>query len=502
MATDDILAEAADLAGANNHTVFLVGGFLRDLYMDKPGRDIDLAVSGNALDFAQKITGLLNGTFVPLDLINKVARVVFSRQNEKWQIDIAALKGGNIEEDLAARDFTINSLAVELPLYLKLSAKGGDMSGLPARKRWHGAIIDPFDGLTDLESKVVRATGNYVFEADPLRILRAIRLAGQLQFAIKPETITLMEKDRWLLDEIAGERLWEEMLGILSLTESYPWLALMDAIGVMAEIFPFIEKMRATGQNNYHTDNVWVHSLKTYQVIEEMYREMGTDGILTTDHGEELRQHLHGHLEGQLLAGRRRFQLLKLASLFHDAGKVDAQTVKEDGRIAFPGHYSAGLKYVNKITGRLKLSKTEELYLKNLVENHMYPLFLFINQPVGATAVHRFFNKLDKEVVDVLLLSLADVTATHSAGGRAQDLVRYRSFIGDLFYKYYFQPEQYVRMPALVNGTDLMEAFGLPPSRQVGSLLEKIAEAQVRGEITTREEALDLAARLLAQMKY
>ncbi|RJQ30018.1 MAG: HD domain-containing protein [Peptococcaceae bacterium] len=499
MTTKNILAEVAALAGAKNQKVFLVGGFLRDLYLGKPGRDIDLAVSGNSLDFAQKIAGLLNGTFIPLDLINKVARVVFIWQNERWQIDIAALKGGNIEEDLASRDFTINSMAVELPAYLKLSAKGSDTSGLPARKHWHNAIIDPFDGLTDLESKVVRATSNYAFEADPLRILRAIRLAGQLQFAIKPETITSMEKDRWLLDEISGERLWEEILGILSLPDSYPWLALMDAIGTIAEIFPFIEKMRATGQNNYHSDNVWAHSLNTYQVMENMCREMGTTGILTTDHGEELRQHLHGHLEGQLLAGRKRFQLLKLASLFHDAGKVDSQTIKEDGRISFPNHYLAGLTYVNEITGRLKLSKIEESYLRNLVENHMYPLFLFINQPVSATAIHRFFNKLGKEVVDVLLLSLADITATHSAGGKVQDLVRYRSFIGDLLYKYYFQPEQYVKMPALVNGADLMGVFGLPPSRQIGSLLDKITEAQVRGEITTREEALDFVARELAK---
>jgi len=493
-----ILVEISGFAASKNNKIYLVGGFLRDLYLGIPGRDLDFAISGNALSFARAVSEILEATYIPLDRINGVARVVLEHRGEKWQIDFATLKGRNLEEDLSSRDFTINAMALELSTYLKLSGESGDLAGERLdRWRWHGAAIDPFGGLADLENKIIRATNDYVFEADPVRILRGVRLAGQLKFFIKPETMNLMEQSRWLLHEVAGERIWEELRGILALPESYPWMAMMDAIGVLSELFPSVEKMKVTNQNNHHGDNVWVHCLKTYHLLENLCRELGSNGILTTSRGEELRELLLNHLECRLPAGRRRFQLIKLAALFHDAGKVDTATALEDGRITFPNHHDAGLVYVCEFTQRLKMSKAEEAYLKNLVGNHMYPLYLFINQPIGPAAVHRFFNKLGKDVTDVLLLSLADITATYIAGEKAHDLAKYRTFIGDLLNKYYFESETYVNLPTLVKGADLMEALGLPPSKKLGELLRKISEAQVRGEVNTREEAISYASRLL-----
>lgn len=495
-----VLIEIAGFAASKNKKLYLVGGFLRDLYLGSPGRDLDFAVSGNALNFARAVAEILEATYIPLDRINGVARVVLEHRGEKWQIDFAALKGRNLEEDLSNRDFTINAMALELSTYLKLSGEGGDLAGERSlRWRWHGALIDPCGGLADLESKIIRSTNNYVFEADPIRILRAVRLAGQLRFFIKPETLSLMEQGRWLLSEVAGERVWEELRGILALPESYPWIAMMDAIGILSEIFPFVEKMKVTNQNNHHADNVWVHSLKTYQLLEDLCSGLGSDGILTTSRGEELREQLLSHLECRLPAGRRRSQMIKLAAMFHDAGKVDTATVQEDGRITFPNHNDAGLKYVSETARGLKMSKAEEAYLKNMVSNHMYPLYLFINQPVGPAAIHRFFNKMGKDVTDVLLLSLADLTATYIAGEKAHDLAIYRTFIGDLLNKYYFEAETYVNLPALVKGDDLMQALGLPPSKRLGDLLRKISEAQVRGEVNSRDEAIAYASRLLAE---
>lgn len=493
-----VLAEISGFAASKNKKIHLVGGFLRDLYLGIPGRDLDFAVSGNALGFARAVSEMLEATYIPLDRVNGVARVILDHRGEKWQIDFAALKGRSLEEDLSTRDFTINAMALELSAYLRLSGEGGDLAGQRSERwRWHGAVIDPYGGLADLESKIIRATNDYVFEADPIRILRGVRLAGQLKFFIKPETMNLMEQSRWLLHEVAGERIWEELRGILALPESYPWIAMMDAIGVLSEVFPFVEKLKVTNQNSHHLDNVWMHSLKTYQLLEDLCRELGSNGILTTSRGEELRELLLSHLECRLPAGRRRFQLIKLAALFHDAGKVDTATVLEDGRITFPNHHDAGLVYVCEIVTRLKMSKAEEAYLKNLVGNHMYPLYLFINQPVGPAATHRFFNKLGKDVTDVLLLSLADITATYIAGEKAHDLAKYRTFTGDLLNKYYFEAETYVNLPALVKGADLMEALGLPPSKKLGELLKKISEAQVRGEVNNRDEAITYASRLL-----
>ncbi|MCL6635576.1 MAG: HD domain-containing protein [Peptococcaceae bacterium] len=493
-----VMAEIAGLAASRNTKIYIVGGFLRDLYLGSPGRDLDFAVSGNALGFARDVSEILEGAFVPLDRVNGVARVILEHQEEKWQIDFAALKGRSLEEDLASRDFTINAMALELATYLRLSEERGGLTGRrPERWRWHGAVTDPYGGLADLENKIIRAVNNYVFEADPIRILRGIRLAGQLKFFIKPETMDLMEQGRWLLHEVAGERLWEELLGILALPDSYPWIAMMDAMGVLSELLPFVEKMKITGRNSHRADSVWVHSLKTYQLLEDLCRDLGSSGVLTTSRGEELREKLLSHLHGRLPAGHRRFQLLKLAALFHDAGKVDTARVLEDGRITYPGHHEAGLVYVAEFARRLKISKSEESYLKALVDNHMYPLYLFVNQPVGPSAIHRFFARLGRDTTDVLLLSLADVTATYIAGEKAHDLARYRTFTGDLLNKYHFEAGTYVNPPELVKGEDLMAALGLAPSKKLGDLLKKIAEAQIRGEVTSREEAISYASRLL-----
>lgn len=499
----NVLTKILGHAAGKNKKVYLTGGFLRDLYMGNPGHDMDFAVSGDALSFAREISEILRGTYIPLDKINGVARVVLEHRREKWQIDFAALKGYNLEEDLSSRDFTINAMAMELSTYLDFLGEEGrpDDRTRVSGHRWHEAVIDPYGGLADIENKIVRAVNNYAFEADPVRILRGIRLAGKLNFFIKPETINMMEQSRWLIHEVAGERLWEELLGILAIPESYPWIAMMDTIGVLFEILPFVEKMKITHQNNHHVDTVWVHTLKTYKFLEDMCRDLNANGILTTNRGEELREMILSHLESKLPAGHRRIQLIKLAALFHDAGKVDTASKLADGRITFPKHYEAGLVYVDDFARRLKISRSEESYLKKLVENHMYPLYLFINQPVCPAAIHRFFKKLGNHSTDVLLLSLADVTATYTSRGKAQDLAMYRAFTGDLLNKYHFEPEIYVNPPALVNGTDLMEALGIPPSKKLGELLKEISEAQVRGEVKNKEEAISYAFRLIKNNK-
>ncbi|MFA4884307.1 MAG: hypothetical protein WC601_00790, partial [Desulfotomaculaceae bacterium] len=169
------------------------------------------------------------------------------------------------------------------------------------------------------------------------------------------------------------------------------------------------------------------------------------------------------------------------AALFHDHGNIDA--------------------YINEFAHRLKMSKVEESYLKNLAGKHMYPISLFHKQSLGPADIHRFFIDLGQDAADVLLLSLANVLATCPDEKSAFDLAGYQAFIGDLLYKYYFEAETYINPPALVKGEDLMQELGLSPSRQIGDLLEKITEAQVRGEVTSRQEAISFASRLLNESK-
>lgn len=489
---EEILKTISTLASSKNKKIYLVGGFLRDLYLGNPGRDLDFAVSGNAMSLAQSVSEMLQGVYIPLDRINRVARVVLEPRGEKWQIDFSSFKGLSIEEDLSNRDFTINATALELKDYIKLAGKNGVLAAPRSERwRWHETLMDPYGGLPDIENKIIRAINNYVFEADPVRILRGVRLAGKLGFSIKPETLDLMKQSRWLLQEVSGERVWEELSAVLALPQSYGLITILDNIEALSELLPVEGIMKETGQ-----DNSWAHSLKTYNVLEKICGDPGRE-LPATGRSEELRELLLQHLDQPLTAGRRRVQLIKIAALLHDPGKAAAATIMEDGQAALPKRSKAGLTYVGEFARRLKISRIEESYLKNILGNHMYPLTLFKNSPAEPAAIHRFFIKLGKEVTDILLLSLSNVTA--SAGGEGTiDLPGYRSFVGELLCKYYFEAGVYVHPPTLVKGEDLMAVLALPPSKKVGELLEKITEAQVSGEVTSREEAIAYAARLLS----
>lgn len=492
----EILDAISDLASAENKKIYLVGGFLRDLYLGNPGRDLDFAVSGNAMSLAQSVSEVLKGVYIPLDRINRVARVVLDPHGEKWQIDFSSFKGLSIEEDLSNRDFTINATALELSAYIKLSEENG---GLAARRserwRWHEELIDPYGGLADIENKTIRAISKYVFEADPVRILRGVRLAGKLGFNIKPETLDLMEQSRWLLQEVSGERVWEELSAVLALPQSYRWITVLDDIGVLSELFPTEEIMKAAGLGQGR-DNAWAHSLRTYQLLEKICGDPCLE-LPATGRGEELQELILQHLNQSLTAGRRRVQLLKIAALLYEPGQAAAAMADDVVQAASPGCLKAGPAYVSKFARRLKISRTEESYLSKIAGCHMYPLRLFKEAPAGPASIHRFFTKLGKEAPDALLLSLAN--ACTYGGGRdgAFNLPGYRAFIGDLLCKYYFEAETYVHPPALVKGEELMAALALSPSKKVGELLEKITEAQVSGEVANREDAIAYAAGLL-----
>ena len=325
-------------------------------------------------------------------------------------------------------------------------------------------------------------------------ILRGVRLAGKLNFNIKPETLELMKQSRWLLQEVSGERVWEELSAVLALPHSYHWITVLDDIGVLSELFPIEEIMKAAGLGQGR-DNAWAHSLRTYQLLEKICGDPDSE-LPATGRGEELQELILQHLGQSLTAGRRRVQLLKFAALLHEPGQAAAAMTGNVAQAASPGCSKAGPAYVSEFARRLKLSRTEESYLRKIAGCHMYPLRLFKEAPAGPAAIHRFFTRLGKEAPDAILLSLA----TYGSGGEgALGLAGYRAFIGDLLCKYYFEAETYVHPPALVKGEELMAALDLPPSKKVGELLEKITEAQVNGEVANREDAIAYAASLLGE---
>ncbi|WP_066635999.1 CCA tRNA nucleotidyltransferase [Desulfolucanica intricata] len=472
-----ILTDINNLAGQEGLRVYAVGGCIRDLLLGLEPIDIDLAVPGAGIfSFAKKLAAYTGAAFVPLDPINKVARVIISRGGEKLQLDIAAFKGLGIIEDLCNRDFTINALAVPLEAYL---------SG-----KIEESTIDPTGGLNDLRKGKIRATGAAAFTSDPVRVLRAFRLSAKLNFSITKDTLTLMKVARGALSASSPERVLEELLQILELPGSFTQVKLMDReLLLFDEIFPRVKQMRVMKQNNHHTENVWVHSLSTLHQLES--------DILPSI-PDKLAKAVIPYLNEVVAAGRSRLPSLKLACLLHDAGKIDTCKVQLDGKITFHGHERAGIKYVSEFSSGLRLGAKERAILEMLVKRHMHPLQLYTNRGnISRAAIYRFFRAAGREAPGCLLLSMADLAASRRSTGRTGEIQEYKAFIYSLMEKYFFAEREFVSPPKLVTGKDLISKFGLRPSKQIGDILDKISEAQVEGAVAGRQDAMRLAAKIL-----
>lgn len=391
----------------------MVGGFVRDLLLVKNSRDIDLVVAGSARETINLLNETIKLRTVVLDKKHDLIRVVLSNSH----IDVAGLNGGSLKKDLARRDFTVNAMALPLNAYLS----GSD---------WASKLIDPLGGREDIQNRVIRACSARSFEDDPIRVLRAVRLKNQLNFNIEQNTVELASSMQNSLATVPGERVWEELRYIFQLPRSGEALIFLDRqTRVLEQIFPETRPLREMQQNHYHADNVWEHCLKTLVIFEEI---LDSDRLTCA-----IKAELTDFLEEPPGGTRSRLPVVKLACLFHDLGKLVTRGQREDGRITFYGHHTAGGPMAETIARRLKLSKRESKLLRLLVEQHMQPLFLYRDYPTSARSVFRFFHNLGQETPACLLISLADVSSSRMSIGR-NDLARmYESYILELLTRYF-----------------------------------------------------------------
>lgn len=460
-----ILKDIARSAAAMGEELYLVGGALRDLLLGQHPRDLDLSLASGALSLAGKVAQNFHGTLVHLDEERETLRVVLPSHS---CLDFCLFKGRTIEEDLRARDFTANAMALNLT---KLFPEANNT--LPP-ENWQGQIIDPSGGRGDLGLGLLRATNSCSMLDDPQRVLRGVRLAAQFHLDITPDTVLWMKQGSRCIKPIAGERIWQEFSNILGLPKAYIWIDFMDReLELWQNLIPCRVRMEETKQNHYHTENVWRHCMRTFCCLELILKELP----LLLKEGREILDSLQLTLAG----GRSRLQVLKLAALIHDIGKPDTACTHKDGGISFHGHPEAGLPYGESLAGRLKFSNAEKQYLLDLILYHMHPLQFFIDQDPSDLALYRLQHALGKNILEILILSLADLTATHTAGERPGELALYRNFICQLMGHYhreqgFFHPGQYL------SGKDLL-ALGVPEGPMVGKILEQLSEAQVTGAV-------------------
>jgi poly(A) polymerase len=476
-ASSRLLASISRHLAEEGITAYLVGGFVRDTLLGRDTDDIDIAVDADALSTAAALADALDGKYVPLDEENGVGRVVLPET--KWHVDLSAFQD-DILQDLARRDFTINAMALELN---KSTATGLDT----------GDLIDPFHGRDDLRRGIIRAVGPTVFVADAVRLLRAVRLAADLGFIIDNDTESLIRRHHQLIAEVPGERVREELLRLLSLPGAGPRLTYLDGLGLLTALIPELAPARGVDQPPMHVWDVFEHSIQSVAAVEFLLRESpweyaGRDVLDAVPWSARLQEHFNGEIG----YGSTRRSLLKLAALLHDIAKPGTKTI-EEGRARFIGHPQEGAAAVAAIMERLRFSHREIQHVALLVKYHLRPTQMANEGFPTPRAIYRYFRDTGEAGIDLLFLSLADHLA---ARGPALDKPQWREHtrIAEHVLKSHFEGPGLSRPPKLIDGHDIMKAYGLPPGPRIGRLLEALKEAQAAGEVKDRQGALDYIA--------
>ncbi|MBN1863144.1 MAG: CCA tRNA nucleotidyltransferase [Dehalococcoidales bacterium] len=483
-----LLNRVRDFLSGQGPRAYLVGGLIRDVLLSRETGDIDIALEGDALEVASRVATAFGGKYVRLDEENRVGRVILTGEaggpaGKQWEIDFSSLVGGNIEADLARRDFTIDAVALELG-------------------RWTEApLIDPFGGLSDLRQGTIRVVAPSAFTTDAARLLRGVRLAYQLGFAIESETEALIERHCHLLASVAGERLREELVRLLALPGSGKVLSHLDGLGLLTALIPELALARGVSQPKEHFWDVLSHSLNAVAAAGFVLGEGGwpyaNDKVRAAI---PWNARLEEHFSRPVSSGSTRRILLKLAALLHDVAKPQAKTIEADGRMRFLGHAQAGADITVAILERLRFSSREIKLTEALVRYHLRPTQMSQSGPPSARAIYRYFRDTGDAGIDILFLSLADHLATR--GPRLEpDNWREHTQLVDYVLTKRFQEEKLVRPPRLVSGHDLISLFGLRPGPRIGELLEAVREAQASGEISNRDEALAYFGQCLSLKK-
>ena len=458
------LLRAVQSAAGRSRSPVLVGGAVRDSKLSRARRaapaDLDVAVESGALDIARRVAARLGGAFVALDPDRGAARVLAGGMC----LDVTDWRAPTLEDDLAARDFTVNALAVPVRELLR---------------RGCAEVIDPTGGLADLRARRLRVHAPRVLTEDPLRTLRGVRLEAALGFRLTATTVQAIRAAAPGLAGVAAERIRDELLAVLALPRAGRALRRLDALGLLGVVVPEVEPMRGSTQPSPHRFPVLEHSLRAVEgadTLVERLREL-------RPFGDELAAHMAEELGG----GVRRSQVLKLAALLHDVSKPETRRLV-DGRIRFFEHDVLGAARARVIAERLRLPARARGVLEQLVRHHLRTGHLAAAGRVTSRARYRFFRDLGEDTRDLLLLNLVDAAAVTGVSPRA--IWRRASLVRDLLQGWEETPRAGAGAVPLVNGEDVMARFGIPPGPEVGRLLERAREAQGLGLVTTREEAL------------
>ncbi len=441
--SDKTILSIKDLAERNNYEIYLVGGYVRDFLLKREKKDADFTIVGDAIEFAKIVAEHFNSTvvayprfftaMVPVGTIEYefvgTRKEVYLSKSRKPIVSV-----GTLADDLKRRDFTINALAISL------------------NKDSFGKLIDIFDGYKDLQNKILRTPldPRATFDDDPLRMMRAIRFAAQLDFEIEEATFNAIKEMRTRIEIVSQERITNELLKIIGSANPTKGFTLLHVSGLLELVFPElfsltgVETIEENGISYSHKD-VFYHSLKVLDKVAS-----NTDNIW-----------------------------LRFASLIHDIGKSKTKRFIPGIGWSYHGHEEIGARMVSQIFRRLKLPLEKLEYVEKIVRLHQRPMAL-VEDGVTDSAIRRLAAYAGDALEDLFLLCRCDIT-TNNPSLSKKYLNNYQKV-----WKKVLQVQEKDKLRQFqspVRGEEIMEIFGLKPSPEVGVIKTAIEEAILDGVI-------------------
>lgn len=450
-----IFRHVGSVADAMGRECYVVGGYVRDLFLDRPSKDIDFVTVGSGIEVAEAVTATL-GKGARLSVFKNFGTAQVHYRGEEFEFVGARresyrrdsrkpiVEDGTLDDDLSRRDFTINAMAISV---------NGDR---------FGELVDKFNGLEDMERRLIRTPldPDVTYSDDPLRMMRAVRFATQLQFELVPETFESIRRNAGRLEIISRERIVDELMKIMkSPRPSIGWI-LMSRTGLLDIVLPELQALKGVDvvKGRGHKDN-FDH---TMQVLDNV-------------------------------AGVSDNVWLRWAALFHDIAKPVTKRWDDNVGWTFHNHNYIGSKMLPKIFRRMKMPMDDKLkYVQKLVELHMRPIAL-VEDTVTDSAVRRLLVDAGEDIEDLMILCRADITSKNreKVERHLENFAHVKDKMAELEAR-----DKLRNWQPPVDGNLIMRVFGLPQSREVGIIKSYVREAMI-GSDTPND--YDLAYRLMVE---